>query len=620
MQPLPRMHQNGRPHRPLRNHLGPTRRSRTGYIVAGALTLMLLLAFGLAGTATFGAASAAAAYHSFIEDLPSVGVLSTRDVYQTTRILDRDGNLLYELFNQDEGRRTVVRLDDVPNVVVDAVVAVEDASFYENLGIEPRGIIRAFWENLQAGTVVGGGSTITQQLIKNVLLNPDERTSETLSRKFKEAFLAMELSQSYSKDQILEWYLNEVSFGNLAFGIGTASQTYFTKSLQEVTLAEAAFLAGLPQAPATYDPFTSFEAAKQRQEDVLGLMAQHGFITPEEADAAKQEPIKLAPPESATPSIRYPHWVFYVRNALEERFGEKALLTGGYTVYTTLDSDLQDIAERSVRTYKADLEAQNANNASLAAIDPKSGEILAMVGSMDYYDASIDGQVNQAVAPLQPGSSIKPVVYLTAFLEGLSPATIVQDAPLELPDGPGRVWRPQNFDNRFRGPVTLRRALGNSLNIPAVKVLQYVGLDDAISMAKNLGMTSLGDPTNYGLSFTLGGGEVRLVELASAYAVLANGGKQVPVSPILKVVGADGRTVYEHTSEAEQVVDPRTVFLTTDILSDNNARLETFGANSPLRLSGNRPAAAKTGSTDDYRDSWTMGYTPSLVAGVWVGR
>lgn len=584
------------------------------------MVLLGLLGVLLAATATIGAATAAALYHSFTESLPPVTAVGARDVFKTTRILDREGNLLYELFDQAGGKRTPVRLAELPAEVVNAVLAAEDASFYDNPGVEPRGIARAMWQNLQAGTIVSGGSTITQQLIRNVLLDPKERSSDTLDRKLKEAFLAVELSASYSKDQILEWYLNEIYFGNLSYGIATAARTYFNKAPRELSLAEAALLAGLPQAPAHYDPFRNFTAAKARQEYILELMARDGFIGAEEAQQAKEEQLQFVPAESTRAILRYPHWVFYVRSVLEERYGPERLVTAGFTVYTTLDAHLQDIAEEVVGRHMDLLTAQRANNASLVAIEPSTGQILAMVGSPDYYDASIHGQVNAAITAHQPGSAIKPIVYLGAFLKGLSPSSVVLDAPVAFADGSGRLWRPRNFDNRFRGPVTLRRALGNSLNIPAVKVLQSAGLADTVNLARRLGIASLGDPSTYGLAFTLGGGDVQLIELATAYTVLANGGAQVPVSPILKILDPSGRTVFEHTPTREQIVDPRVAFLVSDILSDNLARTDTFGPNSPLRLKNDRPAAVKTGSTDDYRDSWTVGYTPSLVAGVWVGR
>ncbi len=606
---------NGRPApSPRRSH------STGGRLLAILFVTLALIGALLAMLASYGAVRAAAVYQQFARDFPSVTGVDTRPIFKTTRILDRNGKLIYELFDPDQGKRTVVRLAELPTELTRAFVAVEDASFYDNSGIDPRGIARALLQDIVAGEIVEGGSTITQQLVRNVLFTDEERYSNTIERKLKEAVLSIELSRSYTKDQILEMYLNEIYFGNFSYGIETAARTYFDKSARDVNLAESALLAGLPQAPGRYDPFTNFELTKRRQENVLDVMVYNNFITRDEAEKAKAERLHFTPPDRGVATQLYPHWGNYIRSLLEERFGARDALSAGLTVYTTLDSDLQDFAEAAVRNHIADLAAQGATNAALVALDPKTGEILAMVGSPDFYNASIDGQVNATIAERQPGSSIKPIVYLASFIKGFSPATVVVDAPLAIAESSGRIWQPKNFDNRFRGPVTLRRALGNSLNIPAVKVLQYAGLPEAVALAKKMGMTSLRDPSAYGLSFTLGGGEVRLLELASAYGVLANNGLKTPSFAISKVINADGRVIEEHQTTAERITDPRFAFLVTDILSDNSARLETFGANSPLRLSGNRPAAAKTGSTDDYRDSWTVGYTPSLVTGVWVGR
>lgn len=601
-----------------------SKRNRPGNAGGRLLAILFIgvAAFGaLMGTlVAYGAVTAASAYERFTRDLPSVSVVGDRPIFKTSQILDRNGKLIYELFDPDQGKRRVVPLADLPEEVARAFVAVEDSSFYDNPGIDPRGIARAFVQNVLTGSIVEGASTITQQLIRNVLLSPEERTSNTIQRKFKEAVLAVELSRSYSKNQILEMYLNEIYFGNFSYGIETASLTYFDKSSRDLNLAEAALLAGLPQAPARYDPFTNFEATKRRQEGVLDLMARNLYITSEAAQAAKREPLHFASSDRGVATLKYPHWANYVKALLEEKYGPRDILEAGLTVHTTLDSDLQDLAQESVRNHLRDLAAQSATNAALIALDPKTGEILAMVGSPDFSDASIDGQVNATIAERQPGSSIKPIVYLGAFIKGFSPGTVLVDEPLAIAETSGRVWQPKNFDSRFRGPVTLRRALGNSLNIPAVKTLQYVGLPEAINLARRMGLTSLRDVTSYGLSFTLGGGEVRLVELTSAYAVIANNGLRAPTTAIKKIEDANGHTIFETRPTPERVADPRYAFLVTDILSDNNARLETFGANSPLRLANGRAAAVKTGSTDDYRDSWTLGFTPSLVAGVWVGR
>ncbi|MBI4213506.1 MAG: PBP1A family penicillin-binding protein [Chloroflexi bacterium] len=608
-------HGSHRPTPPLR-----LRRSSGGRLIAVLLVALALMGALLGLLVSYAAVRAATAYQQFARDLPSVSGVDTRPIFKTTRILDRNGRLIYELFDPDQGKRTVVRLAELPPEAINAFVAVEDASFYDNPGIDPRGILRALLQDIVAGEIVEGGSTITQQLIRNVLFTDEERYSTTVERKLKEAVLSMELSRSYSKHQILEMYLNEIYFGNFSYGIETAARTYFDKSARDVNLAEAALLAGLPQAPSRYDPFTNFELTKRRQENVLDVMVRNGFVTRAEAEAAKAEPLYFTPPDRGVATQLYPHWGTYIRSSLQERYGPRVALSSGLTVHTTLDSDLQDLAEAAVRQHIADLSAQGATNAALVALDPRTGEILAIVGSPDFYNTSIDGQVNAALVERQPGSSIKPIVYLSAFIKGFSPATVVMDEPIAFAESNGRVWQPKNFDDRFRGPVTLRRALGNSLNIPAVKVLQYAGLPEALTLARKMGMTSLRDPSLYGLAFTLGGGEVRLLELVSAYGVLANGGVKAQTFAISKVVDAEGSPIDQHQTTLERVADPRFTFLVTDILSDNTARLETFGANSPLRLSGNRPAAAKTGSTDDYRDSWTVGYTPSLVTGVWVGR
>lgn len=583
-------------------------------VLLAALLASLALLVGLAAAAT---TAAVAAYQAIARDLPSVAALPERPVFKTTQILDRYGNTLFEVFDQEAGKRTVVPLSEIPPHLIQATIATEDADFFHNPGIDLRGILRALRDNLEAGRTVAGGSTISQQLAKNVLIPPEERYEPSLSRKVREAILAFQLSRTYSKEQILEMYLNEIYYGNLAYGVEAAARVYFAKPVHDLTLAEAAMLAGLPQAPAVYDPFKDPAAAKARQAQVLDLMARHGYIDAATAERAKAEPLQYASPQAS--DLRAPHFVMYVRDLLVQRYGQRALFQAGFRVYTTLDPETQRIAEEVVAKHAPTLARQDARNVGLVALDPRTGEILAMVGSPDYFNAAIDGQVNATLADRQPGSAIKPIVYLAAFQRGFGPATVLIDEPTRFPDGPGRVYTPQNFDRRFRGPVTIRRALGNSLNIPAVKTLQYVGVRQAVRLARQLGITSLSEDRPYGLSFTLGGSEVKLLELAGAYAVFANGGHVVPVDPILRIEDSQGNVVEERPPPpSDYVVDPRLTFLITDILADNDARRETFGVNSPLRLS--RPAAVKTGSTDDYRDSWTVGYTPSLLAGVWVGN
>jgi 1A family penicillin-binding protein len=596
----------------------PRRRSGGTHTGLRAMFLLALLGAVLLGLMVpVGVTVAAVAtYQSVLRDLPSVAALPERPIFKTTQILDRHGNLLYEVFDQDAGKRTIVTLDDVPSYLVDATVATEDANFFTNPGVDPRGIVRAAWSNLEAGRTVAGGSTISQQLVKNVLIPPDERYEVNFGRKVREAVLAFQLSRTYSKQQILQMYLNEINYGNLAYGVEAAAQAYFGKPVHDVSLAEAAMLAGLPQAPSSYDPFKDPQAAKTRQGQVLDLMVRHGFLDAERAAAAKAEPLQYAPPNS---NFSAPHFVMYVRDLLVQRYGLRGLFEGGLRVYTTLDLETQQLAEEMVAKHVATLARQDARNAGLIALDPRSGEVLAMVGSPDYYNAAIDGQVNATIADRQPGSAIKPIVYLAAFERGFGPSTVVLDQATRFPDGPNRFYTPENFDKRFRGAVTLRRALGNSLNIPAVKVLQFVGVRETVKLARALGLTSLSEDKSYGLSFTLGGTEVKLLELTGAYAALANGGRVVTPHAILRVEDSSGAVL---DGEAEPpttpAVDPRLVFQITDVLADNNSRLETFGVNNPLRLT--RPAAVKTGSTDDSRDSWAVGYTPSLLAGVWVGN
>jgi 1A family penicillin-binding protein len=581
-------------------------------LAAALLSAVAALGAGAVGVAT----AAVTAYQEVVRDLPSIYTLPDRPTFQTTEILDRHGTLLYEVFDQDAGKRTLVALGEMPQFLIDATIATEDAHFFTNPGVDARGILRAAWTNLEAGRTVAGGSTITQQLVKNVLIPPEERMEASLNRKIREAVLAYQISQTYTKEQILEMYLNEIYYGNLAYGVEAAAQAYFGKSVRDLTLAEAAMLAGLPQAPAIYDPFKDPTAAKGRQSDVLDLMVRHGFLDSEAAQAAKAEPLRYAPP--STSSLLAPHFVMYVRDVLLQHYGQRGLLDSGFRVYTTLDLETQRVAEEMVARHVPTLARQDARNAGLVAIDPANGEILALVGSPDYYNAGIDGQVNAAIADRQPGSAIKPIVYLAAFLRGFGPTTVVQDVRTQFPDGPGRTYSPENFDKRFRGPVTLRRALGNSLNVPAVKVLQFVGVSDVVRLARTLGVTSLAEDRRYGLSFTLGGTEMKLLELTGAYAALANGGRPVGAHAILRLEDRAGHVLYEAAPPPEPVLDPRLTFLLSDILADNEARRETFGLNSPLRL--RRPAAVKTGSTDDYRDSWAIGYTPGLLAGVWVGN
>lgn len=588
---------------------------------AGALALSLvaplIIAVGmvLAGTVTAGAVYAALA-DELQANLATLETLGRRQVFQSTKIYDRDGRLLNEVF--DEGRRTRVELSEIPVHMRQATIAVEDNNFYTNPGVDLPSIMRAALLNVRFGEIVGGGSTITQQLVRHVAFTYEERVSQSYIRKAKEAILALILTTQRPKDEILEHYLNEIYYGNLAYGAEAAAQTFFNKPVSEVTLAEAAMLAGLPQAPLSLDPFEDFEATKRRQQTVLNLMVRNGFITQEEADAAYAEPLDLIPPKI---EMLAPHFVIYVRKQLEEMFGPKVVSQGGLTVYTTLDLRFQRAAERVAREHVAELrEEHNLTNSALVAMQPDTGQILAMLGSVDYEDATIDGQVNVAVRERQPGSSIKPITYVTAFEQGLTPANVIWDVETEIPLEEGKVYRPQNYDKEFHGPVRLRSALANSYNVPAIKLLREVGIAETLDTAHQMGIRGLQrDPNYYGLSLTLGGGEVTLLDLTTAYATLSNEGGYVPPQAILWVADSDGTVLYEYEPPGpQQVLDPRAVHLVTDILSDNQARTPEFGPNSALRVS--QPAAAKTGTTNDFKDNWTLGYTPYLTVGVWAGN
>lgn len=567
------------------------------------------------------------AAHRLLADLPSPDALYERRVAVSSRILDRRGRLLYEIADPHAGRHVPVPLEQIPLPCQQATVATEDAHFYTNPGVDIVGILRALWINLRGGEVLAGGSTITQQLARNLLLDPQERTERTLERKLRESLLAWRIARTYTKDQVLALYLNEVYYGNLAYGIEAAAHTYFGKSAAELDLAECALLAGLPQSPAVYDPLSDPEAARQRQQVVLRLMAEQGYIAQEQVHLAAQERIHFA----AVPfPIEAPHFVMFVRAWLEQRFGLEALYTDGLVVTTTIDLDLQRTAERVIRYHLARLEQAGAgspfrdvNNAALVALDPQSGQILAMVGSPDYFDPVIDGAVNAALTLRQPGSAIKPVTYAAAFdprrEHPLTPASVLMDVRTAFPTREGTSYVPMNYDRRFHGPVSAREALACSYNVPAVQVLDNVGLEQMVALANGLGLSSFGGGERFGLALTLGGGEVRLLELTAAYAAFANGGRRVEPYGVLEVRDASGALRYKaRPSPGPQVVDPRVAYLIGDILSDNEARTPAFGPRSVLALS--RPAAAKTGTSSDWRDNWTVGYVPQLVTGVWVGN
>jgi len=622
------------------------RRERSG----GLPALRFLLAgiglalFSSALAVLVGAGALLAVYSTFARDLPSaeeIQQLSTQS-FETTRLYDRTGKvLLWEIIPPDAGLRSYVPLGSIPESLRNATIASEDKTFYSSVAnwgsVNWMGFARAVWGEL-TGKDVGGGSSISQQLVRNVIMPFDERVDRSQVRKIKEIVLAIELSRQYpgieGRNQILEWYLNNIFYGNMSYGVEAAAQTYFGKSVSELTLPEAAMLVPVGNSPAL-NPIDAPEQAKRRQEIVLDLMAEQGYITEEQAYAAKQTKLVIA---SNVKDMVAPHWVFYVRDRLIDQFGSDQVYKGGLQVITTIDLRKQAMAEAAAREHIAHIaDEHNAHNAAVVILDAKTAEILAMVGSLDYEDAGIDGQVNMALSPRQPGSSFKPFTYATAFMQGYTPATMLMDVRTSFPNAPHPPYVPENYSRRFSGPVLVRDALARSLNVPAVAMMHKVGLRNVLDTAHAMGITTLRRPVSeYGLSLTLGGGEVRLLDMVYAFSVFDNNGQMrgVPVPAelqepgfrkldpvaVLRVTGPDGQVLYEFGQPfRQQVIQPQVAYLITDILSDNQARLPAFGANNALELEG-RPAAAKTGSTNNFRDGWTVGYTPQYVVGVWVGN
>ncbi|MBI3174597.1 MAG: penicillin-binding protein 1C [Chloroflexi bacterium] len=560
-------------------------------------------------------------------DLPSVDSLPSKLNQPSIRITDRNGRLLYEIMPEDGGQHAVLPLESMPQCMKDATIAIEDRNFYQNPGVDVVGIIRALWINLTGGETVAGGSTITQQVARNLLL-PEERTERTLRRKLREALLAWQMSRKLSKDEILALYLNQSYYGSFAYGVEAASQIYFDKPARDLLLPECALIAGLPQAPSLYNPFTDPAAAQERQKIVLGLMEKDGFISAEQRALAEITPLAYNP---APFPIRAPHFVWLVKARVDELFESGQLSpTQSLIVRTTLDLDKQQLAEETVtrrlELYKpkdGELD-QNVNNAALVAMDPHTGEVLALVGSADYFDESIHGSVDMATSPRQSGSAFKPFIYAQALSPTSSApwtaATPLLDVETTFPTHDGTPYVPKNYDNLEHGPVPVRIALGSSLNIPAVLALDHVGIAETLTTAKKLGIQSLSpDPNEYDLSLALGGGQMSLLELTSAYATFANQGAYPNRTVLLDVSDLDGHVLYTEPKKPQtQVFDPRVAWIISDILSDDRARKIGFGLNSTLKL--DHTAAVKTGTTTNFHDNWTIGYTPDLVVGVWVGN
>jgi len=552
-------------------------------------------------------------YYFILRDLPSPSNLSVNALGQSTQIYDRNGVLLYTIY--DNRNQQFVKLGDIPLQLRQATLVAEDKDFYKHGAIDLRGVARAFYATVFKQELQGG-STLTQQLVKNSLLSPER----TIQRKVKEVILSFATEALYSKDKIIEMYLNQVPYGGTAYGVQAASRMYFGKDVRQLTLAEAALLAGFPEAPSTYAPFGSRpELGKQRQEYILRRMREAGFITEAQRKQAVSEPIKY---KDLVTEIKAPHFVFYVKDLLVKKYGERMVNEGGLQVRTSLDLSMQEFAQATVASEVAKLKRNNVTNGAALVTNPGTGEILAMIGSRNYFDQEIDGNVNVTLSYQQPGSSIKPINYAVGLMKGYSAATPFIDKATCFP---GRVpYCPKNYDGKYHGVVTMRQALGNSFNIPAVQMLKLNGLEAMIATASAMGITTFQDPSRYGLSLTLGGGEVTMVDMATAFGVFANRGYRIDLHPILKVTDKTGNVLEEYNIPSspifgKRVLPPGVAFIISDILQDNTARTAAFGPNSALRIPG-QTVSVKTGTTNDYRDNWTIGYTPSLLIATWVGN
>lgn len=632
--------------------------SLMGLLTRGVGLLVVLAVLLLAGVA-FSAYSAYAQVAASLK--PRLDALADRDddLFETSRIYDRNGTLLYEFF--ETGKRTTIDIAAVSPLVISATVAIEDKTFFTNTGVDYEGMARTLYSSFSAGEETGGASTITQQVIKRIVLTEEEREYENrYQRKMKEIILAQELNQRYTKEEILELYLNEIYYGNLAYGIEAASEVYFGVHSKELSLAQAALLAGLPQLPTKYNPIDYLQRDEVHSEDILpGLrledgwvspdyqlpanivppkwrqiavlrqMIDEGYVTEEQARAAIAQDLRFAPQEVP---LNAPHFVFYVRNLLLERYGQCVLSRGGLEIHTTLDLDMQRMVQEEAAAHITELDDRNIHNAAVVVMQPNTGQILAMVGSIDYNAVEptrtpgqegnvLDGQVNVATRERQPGSALKPFTYLAAMERGMTPASLLWDVPTEFPLTNGEWYAPENYNGRWNGPVRIRAALANSLNMPAVKALKFAGIDYTLQFLDRVGIKSglkRGEGF-YGLSLTLGGGEVTLLELTAAYNTLASGGRYIEPTPFIKIIDGEGHILDEYDpGRGEQVVDVGLTSIIADMMSDDRAREPIWGRNSKLQLS--RPAAVKTGTSNDWRDAWTLGFTPYVTVGVWSGN
>lgn len=623
-------------------------------VISRSLRILYFLSFLFGFLFFLSIISISSVWFFVLNDVPSVETLLSRKVDVSTKIYDRNGILLYKIYKDQN--RTPIKLSEIPLHVQLATLAIEDAEFYSHPGFSIKGIVRAVKKNVEEGEL-SGGSTITQQLVKNTLLSPEK----TLERKIKEVYLALQVERQFSKKEILEMYLNEVSYGGTAYGIQEAARTYFDKDVQDITIAEAALLAGLPKSPTQFSPFgQNPKLAKERQRSVLNLMKANGFLDESLYQKASNEDLRFAKNQI---DIRAPHFVMYVRKNLEEKYGQEVVEKGGLSVKTTLDMRIQNLVEKVVKEEIGALQALNVGNAAVVVMSPKNGEILAMVGSKDYFDTQADGNVNVALSARQPGSSIKIINYAYALSNTHTPASIIDDSPITFQIKGSKPYTPKNYDGKYRGKITLRNALAESRNIPAVKVLSSYGVEGMIDLGKQMGITTWEDKNRFGLSLTLGGGEVRLIDLARVYATVANYGIRPSVNSILKVSNFNSKILEENdcdvyqeverlkiasrenvfnivkntkaaasdsaafeiqtpktTCEKKQVLSPQVAYLLTDILKDNSARTPAFGSNSMLVIPGHPEVAVKTGTSNDLRDNLTLGYSQDYLIAVWVGN
>lgn len=577
---------------------------------------------GLFGLALFFGLSALIVLWTTTFKVPTLDSIRERRVEESTKIYDSTGKILL----YDTGgnvRRSIVPIDKISINIKNATIAIEDKEFYTHHGIKPTAIIRATLINIVTLDWSQGGSTITQQVVKNSILT----SKKDISRKLKEVVLALKLEQMLTKDEILSMYLNEIPYGGNIYGVEEASMAFFGKSSSDVTLAEAAYLAALPQAPTYYSPYgKNKDKLENRKNLVLFEMKQNGFINDEEYQKAKTEKVVFL--EKGNASAKALHFVFYTLDYIKEKYGEDVLDKGGLRITTTLNYELQSVAENIAHDYALENKKKfNAENASIVAVDPKTGGILTMVGSRDYFDKDIDGAFNVATAKRQPGSTFKPFVYAKAFMKGYTPETVLFDvktqfsstcAPDNLTTGNG-CYSPDNYDNLYRGPITLRNALAQSLNIPSVKVLYLAGINESINLARDMGITSLSNKGNYGLTLVLGGGEVTPLEMTSAYGVFANNGVRVETTPLIEIKDKEGNVLFKPEINQKEVIPKEIALKISDILSDNTARAPAFGQSSFLNIPG-RDVAVKTGTTNDYRDAWIIGYTPNIAVGAWAGN